>query len=126
MELSLDIDTRDLLRAVNKAEKEVTREMRVSMKSAMQEIQKQARRKHRFKSRSNQLERSVQQSVSSSGLSGKVYLEKGIARYGEFIHDGFKSWAPDEFLYNSAEKKERKVKEVLEKGIVKALKKAGF
>lgn len=96
------------------------------MKEAMGEIQERARDVHRYKTRTGQAERSVQQSVHSSGLSGRVYLDRGVAVYSPSLHEGHGTWAPDRFLYKAARKERRLVLTILDEAVEKAFKQAGF
>lgn len=124
MKISIKVDDRAFLQALQRAPEALTRETRVGMKEALQVVQKGARDVHRFRTRSGQLERSIQQSVKSSGLSGRAYLEKGIAVYGPRIHTGWGTWSPDQFLYKAAEREKRNVVKRLEEAINAGLKRA--
>jgi len=79
-------------------------------------IQKTAKKEHRYMSTSGRrptgryyrnthnLERSVVTELDKKAKVGMVYLDTGIAKYGPFIHQGFKSWRPDQFLYAAFDK----------------------
>jgi hypothetical protein len=47
------------------------------------------------------LEDSIRVKMESDG--GRVYLEEGIAPYGKFVHDGQRTWEPDQFVYDAFE-----------------------
>lgn len=76
-------------------------------------VQKTARTFHRFQSESGRrpsgryyrntgrLERSVQVEMTDDG--GRVYLDEGIADYGVYVHEGQRSWEPDQFVYEAFE-----------------------
>jgi hypothetical protein len=80
-------------------------------RQSLGDVRNQARRIHRFMATSGRrptgryykntgrLERSVQVEMSDSG--GRVYLDTGIADYGPYVHEGQRSWAPDQFIYES-------------------------
>lgn len=74
-------------------------------------VQKTARTFHRFQSTSgrrptgryyrntHRLEKSIQVEMSDNG--GRVYLDEGIADYGVYVHEGTRTWDPDQFVYES-------------------------
>ena len=80
-------------------------------KTQLRVVQKTARTFHRFQSTSGRresgryyrntgrLEKSVKVEMTDDG--GRVYLEEGIADYGIFVHDGQRSWEPDQFVYEA-------------------------
>lgn len=80
---------------------EVARFVRPAMGEAMANVATRAALTHRYITRSGMLDRSIQSEVDATGFVGRVYLEPGIAAYGQYIHEGFKSWAPDRFLNES-------------------------
>jgi hypothetical protein len=55
----------------------------------------------RYYRNTGRLERSVQVHMESDG--GSVYLDEGIADYGKYVHEGQRSWAPDQFVYDAFE-----------------------
>jgi len=126
VDISIDINTEDLTRALERGGDNVTSAIRIGMKEGLQIIVRQAKSKHRFKTRSGQAERSILQSVESSGLSGKVYLDRGIAVYSPSLHEGWGSRPADPFLYEAAEEKQREVVAEIERGIQDAINQAGL
>lgn len=97
-------------------------------------VQREARQHHRYNSQSNNLERSVTKKVPSSGTSGLVYLEDGIAKYGKYIHEGWhsrkgkrvKGWRADRFLDKALIKRGRDIVIGISAAIDRAIKKAGL
>ena len=99
--LKLEVD-KDTQRALEKAARDMPRALQryvgAAMRSAVSVVEVSAKQNHRFKTRSGDLLRSVQSGVEDMGLSGFVELNDAIAEHGKYIHDGFKSWAPDPFV----------------------------
>ena len=122
--LKVSVDTRQLLAALKKAGKETAKELRKAMGEQMEGVKQEASRTHRFRVRSNNLVRSITPRVSRNGLQVLVELNEGVAKYGRFIHDGFKSWAPDQFLYKALRTQKRKIVQGISNGIARALRKA--
>ena len=66
---------------------------------------KVARREHshRHKTRSGTLNKSIM--PTKSAKSRGIEIKSNIAKYGQYIHDGFKGWAPDPFLTSTFKEK---------------------
>ncbi len=105
---------------------EIANFVRPAMKEAMVLVATRASLTHRYTTRSAMLDRSIQTDVDQSGFSGRVYLEPGIANYGVYIHEGFKSWAPDKFLNEALEFHESDVVTLLEDAVNAALTSVGL
>jgi hypothetical protein len=91
------------------------------MRKAMSIVQTRARQNHRYTSRTGALSRSVAASVLDSGLTGVVDLRDEIAEYGKYIHEGFKSWQPDPFIYDATEASLKDIEEQLTLGIERVI-----
>lgn len=76
------------------------------------DIVKDANRQHRFKPQSGNLERSIKYriSITPKRIISFLFLDNRIANYGKYIHNGFKSWKPDPFLFNAVENKIKTLK----------------
>lgn len=101
LKITLDRKSSEALdRAVRLMPARVKAVMGPRMRKAMSSVQRDARSKpfHRFDSRTGSLVRSVAARVYDQGLTGSVELRNEIAEYGKYIHEGFKSWAPDPFI----------------------------
>lgn len=91
----------------------VERAAMVQAKRELGAVQFVARKIHRFQSTSGRrptgryyrntgrLERSIEVEMTDDG--GRVYLDEGVADYGVYVHEGQRSWAPDQFVYDSFE-----------------------
>lgn len=62
-------------------------------------VKMRARTNHRFVSRTGNLVSAIKSTKKSDG--GGVYIDNGQATYGKYIHSGFRSWAPDPFIYEA-------------------------
>jgi len=83
--------------------KSVDNGISAALKQAAPLIQSEARSKHRYQSRTGNLLRAT--TVVNTQTTIKAYVDEAKAKYGKYIHDGFKSWAPDPFLNNAIESK---------------------
>ena len=61
---------------------------RQAVKSATKDVTKYARTHHQFHSRTGNLERSIVDMVTDDGLTGIVTIERTIAPYGYWVHQG--------------------------------------
>jgi hypothetical protein len=112
--VTAEITGRDkLLAAFLKMPRETAKNLRVALKEGLTLVQRQARRVHGYTSRTGMLARSVMIDVARSGYEGRVYLDKGLAYYGPYIHEGWDTYkghkvngrAPDKFLHEAFEDK---------------------
>jgi len=83
-----------------------------------------ARRDHRHIRRTGKLERSIKSIKLSDG--GEVYTDDVSCKYGKYVHMGQRSWAPDQFLFDSFTRNERILDQKIERSIEKSLRRAGF
>lgn len=72
------------------AEHILSKYLRQAVKSSSEEIAEHARTHHGFTSRTGNLERSIVSLQSSDGLRGFVTIDRTIAPYGVYVHQGFK------------------------------------
>jgi hypothetical protein len=101
------------------------------IKRQLAAIQRRARREHRFMSTSGKrptgryyrnthmLEKSVEMTTDEHG--GMVYLDTGIAAYGPYVHEGQRSWAPDQFIYGAFDKQLPEIQPAVEAEITRAM-----
>jgi hypothetical protein len=69
------------------------------MTAGVDSIAEYAQENHRFDSQTGNLISAIKSEMY--GLSGRVYIDDYIADYGKYVHDGFKTWAPDTFVYDA-------------------------
>lgn len=62
--------------------------LRQAVLSSTEEVAEYARTNHAYKARTGQLERSVKAGNSSDGLTGWLELDRSIAPYGPYVHEG--------------------------------------
>lgn len=124
--ISITIKQQSVVDAFNRFPDLFKRNVNLELKKALTQVQKKARREHRFVTRSGNLERSVTVDVLGNEIGGTVYLEKGIAKYGPYIHEGFKSWIADKFLYEAFNKQIKNIIKAISRGIGMALIEAGL
>ena len=82
----------------------VRQRLRIAMKKTLQVIQRDARRVHRFKAASGHLDKSISTKASNDGQKGSIFIDDSIAPYGNYVHDGQRTWKPDQFVYKSAKR----------------------
>lgn len=126
MQLKVEVDTKALLAALHKAPEALAREIRPDMIDLGAEVQRQAAHNHKFTSRSGLLEASIQPRAQASGLGFSVQAGGSMAPYAVPIHQGFKSWKSDPFLYDALDAKTQRILQVIEQSIGQALRKLGF
>lgn len=90
MQFTANIDYLKLSKAFEKIPLIAGRELRLELKKDLKAVAIDARLHHDFRTKSGMLERSVQAQVDETGLSGKVFLDNGVASYGKYVHDGTK------------------------------------
>lgn len=66
------------------------------------EVQTEARQEHRYESKTHNLERATK--VKTVKGQAQIYIDKVMAPYGQFIHDGTKKWEEDPFIEDALDK----------------------
>jgi hypothetical protein len=87
------------------------------MRSGIKKMESYAKRNHRFRSRTGALISSISSEIY--GLSGRVYIDDFIAPYGVYVHEGQRSWAPDQFIYKAVSALQSSLKSALHKEFYK-------
>lgn len=127
MGLTLEVrNVEEVVGAFLKFPDEISNYVRPAMKEAMVLIATRASTTHRYTTRSAMLDRSIQTDVDQSGFTGRVFLDTGVATYGPYIHEGFKSWPPDRFLDEAAVFYQEDVASLLEDAVDAALTSVGL
>lgn len=62
--------------------------LRQAMISSTEDVAEYARTHHQFTSRTGQLERSIKSGYTEDGSEGWVELDRTIAKYGPYVHQG--------------------------------------
>lgn len=139
MEFSYTIMNQDkLINAINRAPKMVLNEIRLAGKISARDIQRDARSKHRFTTRSGALEKSIATESNDKRLIWKIGIDRGVAEYGTYVHDGWVSRIkakrgkkarksarkPDPFIVSAGKKNIGHVNKLFARAISRALKKA--
>ncbi len=74
------------------AEQIFNKYLRQAVRSASEDVAEQARTKHGFTSRTGNLERSIKPILSSDGLKAWVTIDRTMAPYGAYVHQGHKAF----------------------------------
>jgi HK97 gp10 family phage protein len=90
-----------------------------ALREASHIIQSQARTSHRYKTRTGNLVRATRAQSIKGAL--QAYIDDNLAKYGKYIHEGFRSWAPDPFLGRAIESNLNKIDDILISTIETAL-----
>jgi len=72
-------------------------------------IVSQARREHRFQTRTGNLVRSTKYKMSKRDNAATFFIDDVTAPYGKYIHDGFKFWHPDPYLFNAVKRNTKRI-----------------
>ena len=122
--IELEIDVDDFVAAFKKFDRIEPALANKALENGLELIEDEARSRHRYTRRSGRLASSVR-SMASAGI-GKVYLDRGMAAYGPFIHEGFGSWAADQFVYEAVDRRQDEVYRLIERAINEAITKSGL
>ena len=71
-------------------------------KLGLVKMEQDAKAQHRFQSRTGSLVEAIKE--ETYGLQGRVYIDDLIAPYGVYVHEGQRSWAPDQFIYKAVDR----------------------
>jgi len=107
--LSIKVDIggfREKAKEYGKAADDVDKVVASAMNEWGISVIRSARSKHRYNVQTGNLEKATElQDTNQTGrLQIVLWVNDAIARYGKYIHNGFKSWAPDRFLDGAVER----------------------
>ena len=117
-----------LLKSFQAIGEEARKETRQALESASEETANYAKQNHRYATRTANLERHTLSEVfaEQQSMAARIFIDEDNAPYGPHIHKGFKTWSPDEFIFKAVDVKKEMIFRRLNKGIDRAIKKAGF
>ena len=95
------------------------RELGIAVEDATELVTIQAKNNHRFNSRSGNLERSIKAELRD--LDSFAFVDDSQAVYGKWIHDGFRTWAPDEFMTDALERKKQEILRLINNAVNRAV-----
>ena len=86
--------------------KDVVDSTRIGMKKAIEQMASSARKNHRYENDTGILERSTIGEVLTP-ITGRVFINENDAPYGFHVHEGNRSWNPDQFIYKATANSEQ-------------------
>jgi hypothetical protein len=122
--IEFDFDYEDAVNALDDFSDEIEDEIEGALDKTFTKIADEARIVHRFKTRTGRLKSAVQTEVQ--GYSARAFINDGLAPHGKYIHDGFKSWAPDPFLEDALRRNELSIGNDIESAVSRAITKSGL
>jgi len=99
--------------------KDIEEGLAEALKTASTLISNEAKSNHRYRSRSGNLKRATK--TKSTKESIQAYIDEAMARYGKYIHNGSRSWAPDEFVEDAIKNNLDKIDRLIADSIDKKL-----
>ena len=94
--VSVSIDSEAVQKKLKKIVDKFTPEVQDNFEKVNIKAVYYARRYHRYKKRTGNLARATDS--KQEGMVNTLYINDSMAPYGEYVHDGQRSWAPDKFL----------------------------
>lgn len=79
-----------------------------------------ARNEHRYISRTGNLRRATKYKTAED--YARVFIDRAMAKYGEFVHDGQRRWPPDPFIDQAIEKYQDQIEAIFDRHIQEAVK----
>jgi hypothetical protein len=123
--LSITADTKSVERALEHLSADLEKTVvEQAVYPYLQSVQATAKLHHRYTRRTGKLSNAVV--VVRNEHGGEVGINDASAPYGKYVHEGFKTWAPDKFLDDAAESNEHLLDTLVNKAAGEAIKKAGL
>lgn len=122
-------DYSEVTRGFDKFNRDLEKNVEKVEKESISRLEKTAREIHRYRPRTGKLQRATKGRVveSKKDVSGvELYIDRGVAPYGLYIHDGHRSWAPDTFVTDAMEKHEEEISKKYEKAFSDAITSSGL
>ena len=133
----------EYIAALTIAPAEIHKEIRIQFKEELEAIDLEAQHNHNYHTQSGILGRAIDYEVSSDGLTGIIWLDRDSkgAPYSWYIHEGyigltmnrksgqtkpFSGPAPDQFLYEAADRRTDLLIDAMSIAIGRALNQVGL
>jgi len=122
--IEFEYDYEDATRALTEFSKDIKDEVEAVLEETFKKVVKEAQSVHRFRNRSGRLVSAVQAEIK--GYTARAFIDDGLAPYGGFIHDGFKTWAPDPFLADAFQRNASSIDRAFETSISRVIQRLGL
>lgn len=128
MKITISVDSKALEAALKKAPGELSKRLEAAFVDIGELLTIEARAMHRWKHRKHNLEQDIGYKKLlgvkhgiSFGLKENFHMTKTRTgrSYGEYLHDGFKSWSPDPWIHNAVTKKEPEITKEINDAVAK-------
>lgn len=116
--LRVDIDARELT-ALFDVDKKVERSVKRDVVKITKLAEKKAMTQHRYTRRTGKLQYATRGYVKD--MTSVLMVDGRIARYGYYVHEGQRSWAPDRFITKAGAWAEREIEDAVLKAVEDAL-----
>ena len=103
MTIKINIDSSAFEGALSRVGPDIDKAVFSAIATVNKSTIKVSRTKHRHKTRSGTLNKSIM--PTKSAKSRGIEIKSNIAKYGQYIHDGFKGWKADPFLTSAFNEK---------------------
>lgn len=117
--IQITSNTREVERSLRDDQEAIERGIRNAQSEVGELVRDYARHKHRYKSRTGTLQRATRHKVTDD--IARVYIDRAMANYGQYIHEGHKGWAPDPFIEEAFNANQKKIESIIDKHIQKEL-----
>lgn len=124
MPLEVRIFDEAVLEAIRTLPPFIMYDVNVALNRVLPVMAQTAKQEHRYKRRTGRLTSAITSEVRE--LTGELFIDNNVAQYGIFVHDGQRSWKPDPFIYNSADKNQALLDKELALAIDKTLSTRGM
>lgn len=106
------VDVRDATVALASLARKLPVATGEALSTESRKIEQKARTRHRYRERSGTLERATLAEATREDIT--AYIDDAMAPYGEYVHDGRKGWAPDQFVYKAMNESEDNIRRSIE------------
>jgi hypothetical protein len=117
--INASVDLGDLERFFDALPANMQNEVSQVMREQMEQTEEYARNNHRFETQTGTLESAI--SSVTDEISGELFVDENVAPYGKYVHDGQRSWAPDQFITQAVEARLDEIVEAVDNAIQDAI-----
>jgi hypothetical protein len=122
--VNITVDANDVIGGMEELPDDLHQALNTSLGISLSRMQTYAQFTHRYKTRTGRLSSAISSEVKD--LMGELFIDENKAYYGKYVHEGHGTWAPDQFIYGSAEANTENLMSSLNQALDSAIKKVRF
>lgn len=122
--VNITVDAEDVIEGMLSLPESLHQAFNSILGTSLNKMQTYAQFTHRYITRTGILSSAIKSEVKD--LVGELYIDENRAHYGKYVHEGHGTWAPDQFIYGSAQANTTNLEISLIQALDSVIREAGF